>query len=154
MKKRKTGLLVEQLDHKLTSFLPLRDVPQPSEGWIHAVRTALDMSLRQLSSRLGISPQGVKLMEQREKEGAVTIKTLREVANVLNMKLVYGFVPLEGTIREMIDDQALRLARQIVGRTATSMKLEDQENTSARLAKAVDERAEELKRETPKLLWE
>jgi hypothetical protein len=70
------------------------------------------------------------------------------------MKLVYGFVPQEGTIQNMIDEKALRLARQIVGRTSVSMKLEDQENSSDRIAKAVKERAEELKRENPKLLWD
>lgn len=154
MLKLRNRLLSEQLDAKLVFFQQAKDVPIPSEGWIHAIRTAFQMSLRQLGIRMGITLQGAKIMEAREWAGAITIKTLREVAKALNMKLVYGFVPIEGSVQDMIDDRALALARQIVLRTWASMKLEDQENASERLQKAIKERAEELKRELPKLLWD
>jgi predicted DNA-binding mobile mystery protein A len=154
MPKRKFKLLQEQLERKFYPFQQAASVPTPSEGWIHAIRTALQMSLKQLSARLHITPQGVKVMEQREREGAITIKTLREVANALDMQLVYGFVPQDGTLEALINKRALELARQIVLRTSRSMKLEDQENTPERLEKAIKERAEELKSEMPKLLWD
>lgn len=153
MPRRKNKLLVEQLDNKIFYLKKAKDLHLPTEGWVHTIRTALSMSLRQLGIRLGISPQGVKVMEEREKEGSITINTLQEVAKALNMKLVYGFVPLEDSVQEMINKRALELAREIVMRTSMSMKLEDQENSKKRIEKAIKERAEDLISETPKLLW-
>ena len=93
-------------------------------------------------------------MEQREADGSITIKKLREVAGVLDMKLVYGFVPHEGSLQALIDKRARQLAREIVLRSNQNMRLEDQEVKEERVQKAIEERAEELKNETPRLLWE
>ena len=38
-------------------------------------------------------------MENREKDGSITIKALKEIAKALDMQLVYGFVPNDGFIR-------------------------------------------------------
>jgi DNA-binding transcriptional regulator YiaG len=59
MTKLKNQLLTDQLDSKLVHFQSIKNVALPPEGWIHAVRTALHMSLRQLSTRLGISTRKV-----------------------------------------------------------------------------------------------
>jgi hypothetical protein len=48
----------------------------------------------------------------------------------------------------------LELATEIVKRTSASMKLEDQENKPDRLKKAVIEKAEEIKFQMPKYLWD
>ena len=50
------------------------------------------MSLRQLRNRLHISPQSVKEIEDREVSGTITLNSLRDTANAMDMKLVYGFV--------------------------------------------------------------
>lgn len=154
MDKRKIKLLQDQLDSKLRLFQQAASIPVPSEGWIHAIRTALQMSLKQLGTRMNMTPQGVKVLEQRERDGAITLKILREAAKALDMQLVYGFVPSGGTLEELINKKALELARQIVLRTSRSMKLEDQENAPERIEKAIQERAEELKSDSPKLLWD
>ena len=39
-------------------------------------------------------------------------------------------------------------------RTSHTMKLEDQENTQERLQKAIKDRAEKIKQEMPKYLWD
>lgn len=93
-------------------------------------------------------------MEEREKEGAITLKSLREVAKALDMKVVYALVPTKGSVEEMIDQKAKELAIKIVMRTSTSMMLENQENSADRIKKAIEERAEELKTENLKLLWD
>ena len=79
---------------------------------------------------------------------------LQEAAQALDMQLVYGFIPRQGTIDAMIEKRAAELARDIVMRTSASMKLEDQENSNNRLQRAIADRADELKRELPKILWD
>ena len=93
-------------------------------------------------------------MEQREKDGSISLKSLRETARALDMELVYGFVPKDGSLDALIDRKARELARQIVSRTSNTMNLEDQGNSDARLSKAIEERTAMLKYEMPKLLWD
>ncbi len=118
------------------------------------MRSAIGMSLQQLGERLQVSKPAVKQMEQREAEGSITIKALREAAKALDMQLVYGFVPNDGSLEALIDRKAKELATKIVMRTSQTMKLEDQENTPARLKKAIEERAAEIKNEMPRMLWD
>ena len=146
-------LLIEQLNKKMQTFKNLRGTAIPASGWIHAIRTALKMSLRQMGNRLSITPQSIKETEQREKDGSITLKNLREAGNALDMQLVYGFVPKEESLEKMIEKKAYDIAREIVLRTSHSMMLEDQENSKQRIEKAIKERAEEIKNEMPGYLW-
>lgn len=154
MKLRKKRLILEQVDRKLEPFKPLLNIPIPSEGWIHTVRTALNMSLRQLGNKMGSSAQGIKGLEKSEKNGTITIQSLNELAKALDMKLVYGFVPVDGSLDKMVGRKAMDMANQIIGRTSNTMKLEDQENDTERISRALSEKANEIKNEMPKYLWE
>lgn len=154
MKDKKRTLLIEQLDTKLSCFMAVDKVALPSSGWIKAIRTVLKMSLRQLGNRMNISPQSIGDMEKREANGTITLNTLRELAIGLDMKLVYGFVPNKGSIDEMIEERALEIAKEIVGRTHVTMTLEDQQNSIDRIAKAIAQKKEEIKQEMPKYLWD
>ena len=93
-------------------------------------------------------------MEKREKDGSITIKSLREIARAMDMQLVYGFVPNDGSLDALIEKRATELATQIVMRTANTMKLEDQANSKKRLETAIRERAAAIKNELPKILWD
>ena len=126
----------------------------PSVGWIKTVRVSLGMTLQQLAGRLLVSKQNVSVMEAREAEGAITLKSLREVANALDMHLVYGFVAKDGSVDQLIDRKARALATQIISRTSTTMRLEDQENNPNRLERAIQERMILIKNELPKSLWD
>lgn len=150
----KKSLQIQQLNDKMMAYSSLQKIAPPPTGWIKAVRTAIGMSLQQLSSRLSITRQSVQEIEQREKDGSLTIKSLREAAAALDMQLVYGFVPKDGSLDALIDRKAKELAKQIVLRTSNTMKLEDQENSKARIEKAMKERATEIKNEMPKTLWD
>jgi predicted DNA-binding mobile mystery protein A len=147
-------LVLEQLDQKLGTLKPLKSAVFPSEGWIHVIRVALKMSLRQLGNRIGITAQGVKDIELREKEGTITLKNLREVANALDMQLVYGFLPKEASLEKMIEKKAYEIATKIVLKTSNTMKLEAQENSQARLKKAIEEKTAQIKAEMPRYLWD
>jgi predicted DNA-binding mobile mystery protein A len=108
----------------------------------------------QLGNRLSITKQSVQDIERREKDGSITIKALREAARALDMQLVYGFVPNDGSLELLIERKAKELATQIVMRTNNTMKLEDQENTKQRIEKAIQERTTIIKTEMPKTLWD
>ena len=153
-KTKQHKLLVEQLDKKLQSFKSVESFAVPSGGWIHAIRTGLRMSLRQMGNRLSITPQSMKETEQREKDGSITLKNLREAGKVLDLQLVYGFIPREASLEKMIEKKAHEIAEEIVKRTSHSMMLEDQENSRERIEKAIKERAEEIKNEMPGYLWD
>lgn len=150
----KKSLQIQQLDDKILTYNKLQKVIVPSTGWIKAIRTALGMSMLQLGNRLSITKQSVQDIERREQDGSITIKALKETAKALDMQLVYGFIPNDGSLEALIDRKAKELARQIVLRTSNTMKLEDQENSQQRIEKAIEERAVTIKNEMPKSLWD
>lgn len=152
MKKQK--LIMEQLDTKILHLKKVENLVIPSSGWVYSIRKALGMSMRQLGKRMGITPQSIKEIEEREQNETISIKVLRQFGKSLNLKLIYGFIPQSGTLEEIIETRANELAIEIVNRTSISMKLEDQENNPARIQKAIKEKANEIKTEMPKYLWD
>lgn len=147
-------LSIRQLDTKLNDLAPLVKISHPPKGWISQLRKAINMSLQQMGNRLSKTPQAVKEIEKRESDESITLKSLREAGDALNMTLVYGFVPRDGSLEQMIEDRARALAVKIVQRTSTTMKLEDQENSNSRLKQAVHELTQDIKREMPRSLWD
>lgn len=150
----KKSLQLQQLNSKMQAFASLQKVAPPPTGWVKAIRTSIGMSLQQLSNRLSITKQSVQEIEQREMDGSITIKSLREAAKALDMQLVYGFVPNDGSLEALIERKAKELATKIVLRTSNTMKLEDQENSKQRIEKAIEERTAIIKNEIPKTLWD
>ena len=148
------SLQLQQLNSKMLGFASLIQVAMPPTGWIKAIRTAIGMSMQQLGNKLNVSKQGVMDIEKREKDGSITIKSLREIARAMDMQLVYGFVPNDGSLDALIEKRATELATQIVMRTANTMKLEDQANSQKRIETAIKERAVAIKNEMPKILWD
>ena len=150
----KKTLQIEQLNGKMLAFASLKAIAMPPTGWIKAIRSAIGMSLQQLGKKLSMTKQGIQDIERREKDGSVTINSLKEVARALDMQFVYGFVPNDGSLDALIDRKAKELAKQIVMRTSNTMKLEDQQNSNQRIEKAIQEIAAAIKNEMPKILWD
>lgn len=146
-------ILIRQIDKKISTFTEASKYPIPGKGWISAVRNALNMTLKQLSGRLNMTPQGIKDIERREADGSITLQKLREVAAAMDMQLVYGLVPKEETLEKMIEKKARDLAKEIVLKTAHTMQLENQALDEATIASAIDSRAYKIKLEIPKTLW-
>ena len=150
----KKSLQVQQLNTKMLSFAILQEVTIPPTGWIRAIRTAIGMSMRQLGKKLNVTKQGIMDIENRERDGSITLKSLREIARVMDMQLVYGLVPNDGSLDALIDKKAVEVAKQVVMRSAQTMTLEDQANSYIRIETAIRERAEAIKSEMPKILWD
>lgn len=108
------------------------------------------MTTAQLAKRLSIKQPSVVAMEQSEIKGSIELATLRRVAEALDCRLVYAFVP-RATLEHTVRERARSWARRRRGAVEHSMLLENQKveerNFEARL--------DEIVRETnPKLFWE
>lgn len=152
--RNKRKLLIEQLDQKLQPFSQTRKVLVPERGWTNTIRTTLNMTMAQLGTKLNITRQGVKRVEESEANGTITLNSLKDVANAMDLKLVYALVPKNGTINDLIQVKAEKLAQKIVLRTNQNMKLEDQGIGDEKIAKTIKELANEIKREMKKSLWD
>jgi len=60
------------------------------------------MSLEQLGKKLSLTRASVGAIEKRETDGSITLKSLREAAKALDMELVYGFVPNDGSLKALM----------------------------------------------------
>lgn len=152
--RNKRILLIEQLDQKLKPFLETRMVLVPERGWTNAIRTTLNMTMAQLGTKLNITRQGVKRIEESEVNGTITLNSLKDVANAMDLKFVYALVPKNETIDDLINKKAEKLAQKIVLRTNQNMKLEDQGIGEKKINKTIKDLANEIKREVRKSLWD
>lgn len=152
--RNKRKLLIEQLDQKLKPFQKTELVLIPDKGWIHTIRVALNMTMAQLGNKLKITRQGVKRLEDNEPKGTITIKSLKEIGEAMDLKFVYGFVPKDGNFDNLINTKAEKLAQKIVLRTNQNMKLEGQGIGDEKINETIKDLANEIKREMRKSLWD
>jgi len=147
-------LLIEQLEQKMLPFLEAEKIKMPSGGWINSIRNTLNMTLEQFGNRLGITRQGARRIESSEASGTISLKLLKDAGEVLDMKLVYGFVPMQGSLEALVDQKARELARKIVMRTNQTMMLEDQSTGIDHINRAINELAAEIKQNMHRSLWD
>ncbi|MBV6485622.1 MAG: hypothetical protein KFKLKKLM_02192 [Flavobacteriales bacterium] len=147
-------LLIEQLDQKLANFKAAKKVQVPQKGWINTIRTTLNMTREQLASKLSLTKGAIQKMEEREATGQITMNKLRDVGMALDLQFVYGFVPKDDTIENLINNKAKALATKIVLRTNQNMKLEGQGIGDEKINETINELANEIKREMRKSLWD
>ena len=152
--RNKKKLLIEQLDQKLANFKDAGMVLVPQKGWVNTIRTTLNMTMDQLGTKLKLTKGAVQKIEEREAIGQITVNKLKDVGEALDMQFVYGFVPKDGTIENLINLKAEKLARKIVLRTNQNMKLEDQAISDRKIKDSIIDLANEIKREMRKSLWD
>lgn len=144
----------EQLQlHILDKHLQnIRFCDKPNKGWIKAIRTAIGMTARQLSERLGISQQSTTQLEDNEALETITIKSLRKVAAALDCKLVYAIVPNQGSLENLIKQQAYKKAMELIMPVDHSMRLELQGVDN--IEEKILELAEDLAKNINSSLWD
>tara|TARA_R110000868_G_scaffold14075_14_gene65785 strand:+ start:753 stop:1214 length:462 start_codon:yes stop_codon:yes gene_type:complete len=152
--RNKKKLLIEQLDQKLAEFKDAGMVLIPEKGWINTIRTTFNMTRDQLGTKLNLTKGAIQKIEEREATGQITLNKLRDVGKALDMQFVYGFVPKDGTIENLINLRAEKLARKIVLRTNQNMKLENQGISDKKINDSIIDLANEIKREMRKSLWD
>jgi predicted DNA-binding mobile mystery protein A len=124
---------------------------RPVKGWVHALRSALGMSVTVLARRLGVSHSTVLSYEKAELTGRIQIDTLRRVADALDAELIVALVPRQPII-DTLRARAREIAQQEMSATVQSMRLENQEVTESETKEQFDILVENLVRE-PKKLW-
>ena len=151
---RANKLYLEQIDRKIKAFSRVLPDSKPMGGWIEAVRKAIGMNMRQLATKMNKTPQAIKQIQEREKAGTITLNSLEETAAAMNMRLVYAIVPMEtSSLSELIQQQAEKMAKEIVIRANKTMSLEDQKISEKRIKNSIKEISAELA-ENPEKLWE
>ena len=120
-----------------------------------AIREALGMTSAVLADRLEITASGVRKLEQAEAIDAITLGTLRRVAEALDCDLQYALVPRR-PLRDMRWSQAMRLAQQWQQRAGRTMALEAQPigSPSAGTQERLEAMAEEILRTSGTRLWD
>lgn len=124
---------------------------RPAKGWIHAIRTALGMSVTVLAQRLGVRHSTVLAYENAERSGRIQLDTMRRVADALDAELLVVLVPRK-PVGDTLRARARDIAQQEMRATVQSMRLENQEVDEAETQAQLDLLVENLVRE-PKKLW-
>lgn len=98
---------------------------RPRSGWVRAIRESLGMSAAAFARRLGMTPVGVRKLESAEASDAITLASLRKLAQALDCELQYALVP-RNSLLQQVRDRAEIVARERLRPIAHSMALEDQ----------------------------
>ena len=126
----------------------LADIEVPSKGWIAAMRAALGMSAEYVAQRKGVSRNAVYQAERSEKEGAVSLKQMEQLATAMGGKFVYAIIPHD-RIDEMKYRQAKSKAIQLlsVDEAASNWPVDEKQDW-------IDDKAAELMHDMPSHFWE
>jgi predicted DNA-binding mobile mystery protein A len=152
MNAKQRKLAREQLDERLKKFKTPSEITPPAKGWVRAIRDALGMSGRQLANRIGVNQQRIARIEQDEKLGKVKLETLEKVAQALDCKFVYGFVPNK-SLDNTVKNQAIVMAKRLMSRTNQTMRLEMQELSDNDKDKALKDLTADIIYTMPRSLW-
>lgn len=127
---------------------PIRDVEPPPKGWVASMRLALGMSAEQLARRKGVSRNAVYQAERSEKEGAISLKQMENLAKAMGGRFVYAIVP-DAPIEDMKYAHAQQKATALLEELpdAASWSKDEQQDW-------IDDKAAELLHDMPVDFWE
>ncbi len=117
----KQEFIAREMRHDLDENLkkPVRVADAPKNGCIRATRLALNMSTAQLGARMRLTRNCIIKNEGSEMRGEITLSSMRRAAEAMKCRLVYFFVPEEGSLEKTYESRKLFMARgQIEARMA------------------------------------
>ena len=132
--------------------LKFRGFTLPPEGWIRTTRKALGMSAAQLARRLGKTRALVSNTEKAELNGGVTLRTMRSMAEAVNCRFIYAFVPEENA-EAIIKRRAREKAERRIMEAAVQMVLEQQIISQTQIESEIERLSENILKEQPSDLW-
>ena len=145
-------LRLNQLDGRATKLRELMNAFPPN-GWIKEIRQALGIRSRQLAERIGISQATLAKIEKGEVKKTVSLKTLDKIAEALDCRMVYAFVPKK-SFQILVQDTAHKSAERIVKRVSHSMDLEKQGLSQKKREEKIKTMADEMALTLSKEIWE
>jgi len=147
-------LSVHQLDDQIRQFVNGQRFDRIPQGWIRSSRTAIGMTLKQLATRLGFSVPAAKNFEMREVDEAITLASLRKIANAMEMDLVYYFKPKQDSLDDLLQIRAELKAKELMERSNQAMLLENQEADNKNKSREYDRLITEIRNQKPSSLWD
>ena len=145
---------VHQLDDQIRQYVNGQRFDRIPQGWIRSSRTAIGMTLKQLASRLGFSVPAAKNFEMREVDEAITLASLRKIANAMEMDLVYYFKPKQDSLDELLQIRAELKAKELMERSNQAMILENQEADNKNKSREYDRLITEIRNQKLSSLWD
>ena len=100
---------------------------------------------------MGMTRGAVSRNEKAEIEGAVTLNTMKQMADNMNCRFVYAVIP-NRDVEEIIEHQAREKAKQLVDHASVHMALEAQSLSSESMNAEVERLVQELL-EKPSSIW-
>lgn len=125
MNKQFRDLQLQQMDTLLKAWKMAQLGERPKSGWVRAIRESLGMSASAFAHRLGMTPAGASKLEKSEALDAITLASLRKLAEALDCELQYALVP-RTSLAQYIKNRAETVALERLRPIAHSMALEDQ----------------------------
>jgi predicted DNA-binding mobile mystery protein A len=147
------ALARRNLDRRLAALRKTNDLARPPRGWIRAIREALGMTTAQLAARTGVSQSRIPRIEKGEVADAITLKTLRAIAEGLDCQLVYALVPND-ELEKMVRSRVAVVADQQLARTHQTMRLENQALSQRDLDAERARLFREILEGDPRRLWD
>ena len=145
-------LQLRQTDAMLASWRNAQLPSRPQSGWSHAIRDALGMTAAALARHLGMSPAGLRKLEKAEASEAITLASLRKLANALDCELRYALVP-KTSLELMLKNRATQVARDRLHPVSHSMSLEDQSVEGSSSELQLELLAQEILNGSRRQLW-
>ena len=142
MEQRRLARLIDKTAKQLVA------VPVPEKGWIASVRRALGMSAEQVALRKGVSRNAVYQAERSEKEGAVSLKQMDQLAKAMGGRFVYAIVP-DGRIEDIKYRQAIAKAK-VLSKDEPGFSTWSQDDRQD----WIEDKAAELLHDMPPFFWE
>lgn len=147
-------LRLEHLQEKVDHFKGAESFKAPPIGWIKSMRNAFGLSMKQLARKMRTQVNEISIIEEQEATGDISIKDMVRVGNALDIKFVYGYVPIDGSIEELVERKAKRLATEMVLSTYERIPLYDLDNSREIIKNEIDLKMKEIMLELPQILWE
>ncbi len=150
MKAERLYVARQKVTEKLNN---VRTPQRPAQGWLRTIRELLGMTTYQFAKRLGIAQSSAVGLEKREKQKAITLRSLEEAARALNCRLEYILIPNE-PFKDTLRKRATKLAQKRLLETSKSMELEDQSVSESDMKRHLDILIEQILNEGRSEIWE
>jgi predicted DNA-binding mobile mystery protein A len=108
--------------------------------------------IRQLASKLGITPSSIAKLEKAEADEKITLASLRKLANALDCELQYTLVPRK-SLEEILWERAIKVAKERLQPISHSMSLENQSVSHSANNKQLELLAKEILEGPRRNLW-
>lgn len=141
-------LQIRALDKKLSDLKTADSIIPRGSSWINTVREAIGMTAFQLAKRLGVTQPRITKMESNEEN--LKISTMKRAAEAMSCEFVYYFKP-KTSFQNLVEEQAVRKATEIVQSVNVNMALEDQDISTE---DAIKDFAADLLHNKTKQIWE